>query len=53
MDTSTGNFPDIEWLKSRFPNAGVVLQSNNRNVHAQMCGMGWGIAVLHDLSEIR
>lgn len=46
MDTSTGNFPDIDWLKKRFPNAGVVLKSNNRNVHAQMCGMGLGIAVL-------
>ncbi|VVD90769.1 LysR family transcriptional regulator [Pandoraea morbifera] len=46
MDTSTGSFPDIEWLKNRFPNAGVVLQSNNRNVQAQMCGIGLGIAVL-------
>ncbi|HVJ34089.1 MAG TPA: LysR family transcriptional regulator [Terriglobia bacterium] len=46
MDTSTGTFPDIEWLKRRFPNASVVLQSNNRNVQAQMCGMGLGIAVL-------
>jgi DNA-binding transcriptional LysR family regulator len=46
MDTSTGAFPDIDWLKNRFPNAGIALQSNNRNVHAQMCGMGLGIAVL-------
>ncbi|MEK6345978.1 MAG: LysR family transcriptional regulator [Burkholderia sp.] len=46
MDTSTGSFPDIDWLKDRFPNASVVLQSNNRNVQAQMCGMGLGIAVL-------
>ncbi|MBN3726556.1 LysR family transcriptional regulator [Burkholderia sp. Ac-20379] len=46
MDTSTGSFPDIDWLKERFPNASVVLQSNNRNVQAQMCGMGLGIAVL-------
>ncbi|RFU44994.1 LysR family transcriptional regulator [Paraburkholderia sp. DHOC27] len=46
MDTSTGSFPDIDWLKNRFPNADVVLQSNNRNVQAQMCGQGLGIAVL-------
>ncbi|WP_238587447.1 LysR family transcriptional regulator [Cupriavidus sp. IDO] len=46
MDTSTGTFPDIDWLKKRFPNASVVLQSNNRNVQAQMCGKGVGIAVL-------
>jgi DNA-binding transcriptional LysR family regulator len=46
MDTSTGDFPDITWLNQRFPNAGVVLRSNNRNVQAQMCGRGVGIAVL-------
>ncbi|AME26858.1 LysR family transcriptional regulator [Burkholderia sp. PAMC 26561] len=46
MDTSTGTFPDIDWLRNRFPNASVVLQSNNRNVQAQMCGSGLGIAVL-------
>lgn len=46
MDTSTGKFPDIDWLKRRYPNASVVLQSNNRNVQAQMCGKGVGIAVL-------
>lgn len=58
MDTSTGSFPDIDWLKQRFPNANVVLQSNNRNVQAQMCGQGVGIAVLprpvgDQLSSIR
>jgi DNA-binding transcriptional LysR family regulator len=46
MDTSTGAFPDIDWLKRCFPNASVVLQSNNRNVQAQMCARGIGIAVL-------
>lgn len=46
MDTSTGSFPDIDWLKDRFPNSAVVLRSNNRNVQAQMCGKGMGIAVL-------
>ena len=46
MDTSTGEFPDIAWLKERFPNTSVVLRSNNRNVQAQMCGKSVGIAVL-------
>ena len=46
MDTSTGSFPDIDWLKQRFPNAGVALRSNNRNVQAQMCGRHVGIAAL-------
>lgn len=45
-DTSTGKFPDIDWLKEKFPNARTVMQSNNRNVQARMCGMGIGIAVL-------
>lgn len=46
MDTSTGSFPDIVWLEERFPNASVVVRSNNRNVQAQMCSRSVGIAVL-------
>ncbi|SAI70273.1 LysR family transcriptional regulator [Bordetella ansorpii] len=45
-DTSTGQFPDIDWLKEAFPNARTVMRSNNRNVQGHMCGMGIGIAVL-------
>jgi len=45
-DTFSGTFPDTAWLKEMFPNAGVVLQSNNRSIKAQMCAMGMGIAVL-------
>lgn len=45
-DTLSGSFPDTAWLREMFPNAGVALQSNNRNVKAQMCSMGMGIAVL-------
>ncbi len=46
MDTSTGTFPDIDWLGERFPNADVVVRSNNRNVQAHLCRKGLGIAVL-------
>jgi DNA-binding transcriptional LysR family regulator len=46
MDTSTGRFPDIEWLKESFPNAQPVVRSNNRHVQARLCGQGVGIAVL-------
>jgi len=46
MDTSTGAFPDIDWLTSLFPNAPVALRSNNRNSQALMCAKGVGIAVL-------
>ncbi|MBB3182419.1 DNA-binding transcriptional LysR family regulator [Variovorax sp. Sphag1AA] len=45
-DTSTGQFPDIEWLKASFPNAKPIMASNNRNVQGRMCAHGIGIAVL-------
>lgn len=45
-DTSTGHFPDIEWLKASFPHAAPVVRSNNRNVQARLCRQGIGIAVL-------
>ncbi|MEF7615686.1 LysR family transcriptional regulator [Aquincola sp. MAHUQ-54] len=45
-DTSTGHFPDIEWLKASFPKAWPLLSSNNRHVQARMCLRGIGIAVL-------
>jgi len=45
-DTSTGHFPDIEWLIESFPNARPILRSNNRNVQGRMCREGVGIAVL-------
>jgi DNA-binding transcriptional LysR family regulator len=45
-DTSTGQFPDIAWLRESFPNARLVMRSNNRNVQGRMCSQGVGIAVL-------
>lgn len=45
-DTSTGQFPDIDWLKASFPYAAPVVRSNNRNVQAHLCRQGDGIAVL-------
>jgi DNA-binding transcriptional LysR family regulator len=45
-DTSTGQFPDIDWLIKSFPNARPILRSNNRNVQGRMCRQGVGIAVL-------
>ena len=46
MDTSTGQFPDIAWLRDSFPRAEVGMRSNNRNVQGHMCAKGGGIAVL-------
>lgn len=45
-DTSTGRFPDIEWLETSFPNAKPLLRSNNRNVQAHMCKENIGMAVM-------
>lgn len=45
-DTSTGQFPDIDWLKESYPNATLAMRSNNRNVQGRMCAQGVGIAVL-------
>lgn len=45
-DTSTGQFPDIAWLRESFPNATLAMRSNNRNVQGRMCAQGVGIAVL-------
>lgn len=46
MDGAKRPFPDVAWLRALFPNARVALQSNNRNVQAQMCARGLGLAVL-------
>ncbi|QFY63137.1 LysR family transcriptional regulator (plasmid) [Rhizobium grahamii] len=46
MDNSLGAFADIDWLRSLFPKASITLRSNNRNVQAQMCAAGVGLAVL-------
>lgn len=45
-DTSTGQFPDIDWLIESFPNAKPLVRSNNRNVQGRMSRQGIGIAVL-------
>jgi DNA-binding transcriptional LysR family regulator len=46
MDLSMGSLPDLDWLKRQLPNAHVAFRSNNRDVQAQMCAGGAGLAVL-------
>ncbi|CAN7259089.1 LysR family transcriptional regulator [Bosea sp. LjRoot9] len=46
MDTAFGGMPDAVWLKRILPNAHIVSRSNNRDVQAQMCTQGVGVAVL-------
>lgn len=46
MDTAFAGMPDAVWLKRMLPNADVTCRSNNREVQAQLCAGGAGLAVL-------
>jgi DNA-binding transcriptional LysR family regulator len=46
MDTAFAAMPDAAWLARILPNARIVSRSNNRDVQAQMCARGVGVAVL-------
>lgn len=46
MDTAFSAMPDAGWLKRMLPNATVTFRSNNRDVQAQLCAHGAGLAVL-------
>ena len=46
MDTAFAAMPDAVWLKRVLPNAVVTCRSNNREVQAQLCAGGAGLAVL-------
>ncbi len=46
MDTAFTEMPDTLWLKRVLPNATVAFRSNNREVQAQLCARGAGLAVL-------
>jgi DNA-binding transcriptional LysR family regulator len=46
MNTDFSEMPDAVWLKRLLPNATVAHRSNNREVQAQLCSYGAGLAVL-------
>ncbi len=46
MDTAFGAMPDVAWLMRTFPNAHIAVRSNSRDVQAQLCALGVGLAVL-------
>lgn len=46
MDTDFGEMPDVAWAMQAFPNARIVARSNSRDVQAQLCALGAGVAVL-------
>lgn len=46
MDTGFGEMPDVAWAMQAFPNARIAARSNSRDLQAQLCALGTGIAVL-------
>ncbi len=46
MNLDYSEMPDAVWLKRLLPNATVAHRSNNRQVQAQLCAHGAGLAVL-------
>lgn len=46
MDAALGSFPDLTWLLHMLPQARIAFRSNNRDVQAQACRAGAGLAVL-------
>lgn len=46
MNAEFAEMPDAVWLKRMLPNADVASRSNNRQVQAELCARGGGLAVL-------
>lgn len=46
MNEEFADMPDAVWLKRTLPNADIASRSNNRQVQAELCAQGGGIAVL-------
>lgn len=46
MNSAQAHFPDVGWLLERFPRSRRGFASTSRNVQAQMCLRGQGVAVL-------
>lgn len=46
MDTAFGAMPDVGWLMQALPGARIVGRSNSRDMQAQLCALGTGMAVL-------
>lgn len=49
MDTALEDTPDAVWIQRLLPRAHIAARSNNRDVQAQLCLRGAGIAVLPDV----
>jgi DNA-binding transcriptional LysR family regulator len=46
MNTAFESMPDTVWLRRVLPDAQISFRSNNREVQAQLCARGAGLAVL-------
>ncbi len=46
MNEAQSHFPDVAWLRERFPEARPTFSSTSRTVQSQMCVRGAGLAVL-------
>lgn len=46
MDEAFAEMPDAQWLRRVLPQAGIAMRSNNREVQAELCAQGAGVAVL-------
>lgn len=46
MNAEFADMPDAIWLKRTLPRAEIALRSNNRQVQAELCASGGGLAVL-------
>lgn len=46
MDTAFETMPDAVWIRRVLPRAQIVARSNNRDVQAQLCICGTGMAIL-------
>ena len=46
MDTAFSSMPDVAWLMRTLPGARIAARSNSRDMQAQLCALGAGLAVL-------
>jgi DNA-binding transcriptional LysR family regulator len=46
MDESFADMPDAVWIRRALPKSEIAFRSNNREVQAQLCARGAGLAVL-------
>src|SRR3569623_52449 len=46
MNAEFAGMPDAVWLQRVLPNAAIAARSNNREVQAELCASGGGLAVL-------